>query len=601
MRSALLVALAACGGSQHVSEHRALDLTKYLPATFEADKPKQGEPRSVHVRVWADATVRAQPHWKDDITEQLDYASQLWTPMFGVKLVADEFKDWAREGDPHTALEALAKLDDGKDVTWVVGYIAAGDAASTAMSELGDAHVLGHHVIVRGWADKAETAQVEVRTASLEAKERAEVISAHKRHKQSVVLLHFLGQTLGAIAEADPAWVQHPSYSEKQGTLSDRNRELVQLAIDERLDGGTDPTIAHDVLEAIEKQEWGGWIPLDHDQVVATLRSVVERAKVDQTAADVPPAALEEFERVRGLGKSGQTEAALRELDNLLIAYPANATLHELKCELMIAKPGVADPKTRAACTRTAELAPGDPTVHFAVGEALAKTGDLGGARTELEQAQMKIANLMTGRDDAWRRLVGVYVGLGALTWAEDAIAAGKLDKDPAAAGIAQTRARYGVPRGSKHVRPEAEAALVTAVRNALDLVYANKIGEAERALAMAERKWPGAAGLSAARCDLYLRTGHVDSARAACARSLATDPDDSWALYLSGVLALKDTGESGTKTGVAQLKRAIEVDPALGQAWRALGKAYQRAKDQVAFAQLAQDYQARFGQPLEQ
>jgi predicted Zn-dependent protease len=64
-------------------------------------------------------------------------------------------------------------------------------------------------------------------------------------------------------------------------------------------------------------------------------------------------------------------------------------------------------------------------------------------------------------------------------------------------------------------------------------------------------------------------------------------------------VLALKDTGAGGTKAGVDKLKRAITVDPDLGQAWRALGKAYERAHDAAAHDELAKQYQAKFGQAL--
>ena len=90
-----------------------------------------------------------------------------------------------------------------------------------------------------------------------------------------------------------------------------------------------------------------------------------------------------------------------------------------------------------------------------------------------------------------------------------------------------------------------------------------------------------------------------IDAARAHCQRALAADPDDSWALYLAGVLALKDTSGSGTKAGVEKLKHAIAVDADLGQAWRALGKAYERAHDQAAHDELAKQYQAKFNQAL--
>jgi hypothetical protein len=66
-------------------------------------------------------------------------------------------------------------------------------------------------------------------------------------------------------------------------------------------------------------------------------------------------------------------------------------------------------------------------------------------------------------------------------------------------------------------------------------------------------------------------------------------------------VLALRDTSAAGTKAGIAKLKRAITVDPDLGQAWRALGKAYGRAKDQAALDELNKDYAAKFGANLPQ
>lgn len=596
MRCASLWVLAACGGSQ-LAEHHPADLTKVLPATLEASHAKQGEPRQVHLRVWADPAIRALPHWKEDVADQVDYASQLLTPLLGVRLVVDAIKDWDHVGgDVRDAQKALAAVDDGKDAMWVIGYIAPGDAATRTLSELADAPILGNHIVVRGWSDKPETDALALKLPDLKPAERAEVLAAHKRHKQTVVLLHALAESLGIIAEADPTWIGNPSYSQKQSTFSERSRELMQLAIDARLTGGNDQQIAHGLLENIEKSEWGGWVASSKDEVVKTLRNAVDAGKSGKTAADIPAAAFDQFDRIRELRKRDVKEALI-ELDNLLLAYPGNATMHELKCEIMLDKPGVADKTTRAACARVSELAPGDPSPHFAVGEALARTGDLPGARGELVQAANKINNLNLGQADAWRRLVGIYLGLGALTWTDEAIAAGKLDRDPAAAQVAQTRARYGVPRGAKFVTPAAEPALVAAAREALALIYANKFAQAAQAIAAGETKWRGAPGLEAARCDLALRQGSLDGARAACQRALAADPDESWALYLDGVIALKDA--SGTKLGIEQLKKAIAVDPELGQAWRALGKAYERAKDQPAHDELAKAYLAKFGQAL--
>jgi tetratricopeptide (TPR) repeat protein len=590
----LALALAGCGGG--VAEHRG-SMTRFLPATLESGRKWDGEIRNAKVRIYADAQVRALPHWKEDITDQIDFANQLFQPLVGARLTVESFKDWARTGTPDDALRELTQLDKADGVTWVIGYVAPPETSTSVMSSLGDAQTLGHHVTVRAWAEAPELEALAGRLPDRKDPERGEVVNAHHRHKQTVVLLHMLATTLGAIAEVDPTWIQHVTYSPQQDRFSNRNAELLQLAIYGRLNGDSDPDLAKKIDDAIEKAEWGGWVPAAHDQVIAALHGAIVAGRSGKTFANMPPAAFDEVRRITDLAKQGQTGDALTELDNLLTAYPATAAIHELKCEIMLAKPGVGDKATRAACARVSELAPGDPTVHLAVAEALIRARDIAGARTEIAAAEDKIANLPTGAAEAWRKVIGLYLGMGSLTWTEDAIARAKLAGDPAAASIAATRARYGVPRGARFVAPDQESALVSAVRLALDLIYTNKFGEAERALAAAEKKWPGAPGVTAARCDLAYRKGQFESARSICSRALAADPGDSWALYLSGTLLLRDTAT--TTAGVEKLKRAIEIDPGLGQAWRTLARAYARGHDKAAYDQLAAAYQTRFGQAL--
>src|SRR6187549_220557 len=106
--AAVAALISACSGPQIQSRSvGGADMAKYLPATFEVEKPREGDPRTVRVRVWADAGARAQARWKDDINEQIDYANQLLTPLVGVKLQVDAWKDWTRVGEPHQALGQL--------------------------------------------------------------------------------------------------------------------------------------------------------------------------------------------------------------------------------------------------------------------------------------------------------------------------------------------------------------------------------------------------------------------------------------------------------------------------------------------------------------
>nr|HEX4312640.1 hypothetical protein [Kofleriaceae bacterium] len=594
----------ACGGAspEAAEPKQRVDLSHYLPAQFESEPIKgheKDDPRIAHVRVWTDAAVRVAPKWKDDLTDQIDAANQLLQPLLGVRLQIDAWKDWDRTGDVHGALAQLQAVDAGSDAAWVIGYTGPLDVATKAMSELGDARLLGRHVVVHAWADKPETDLIAMSLPSeMTDGERQEVVGAHRRHKQAAVLLHHLAITLGAVSTTEPSWLDNPLYSAKQTTFPDRTRELLAMSLAERLGGSTDQVIAPKLVEQLDK-EWGGWVAADRDQVVAQLRAIVDAARSGKTAGDVPAEAASQYDRIRELRKR-DAHQALVELDNLLAAYPGNATLHQLKCDIMIDKPGIASKETRAACARVSELAPGDPTPHFAVAEALAAANDIRGARAELVAAEAKIGNLDHGVVEAWKRLADdYYTKLHAPTWAEDALAKGKLDNDPQAIAIHTERVRYGVPRGLKGVAPEDEGALLVAVHKALELTYGNKHGEARKVLDAADKKWPNTPGVLGVRCDLALRDGDIGDARELCARAVQLQPTESWALYLSGVIALKDTSAGAAQVGIAQLKKAIEADPELGQAWRALAQAYARVHDTAALDKLRADYAAKFNQNL--
>src|SRR5688572_5243149 len=226
----VIACVTACGGPQ--IQQRSVggaDMAKFLPAALETEKPREGDPREVKVRVWTDAGVRALPRWKDDINEQIDYANQLLTPLAGVRMQVEAWKEWTRAGEPHQALAQLAEADKGDGVVWVIGYIGAPASASKASAELGLAEPLGKHVVVRGYNEKAEADALAGSLPDLKETERNELIAAHRRHKQTVILLRALAVTLGGIAESDPAWILHPSYSKKQTGFSERNRELFTI------------------------------------------------------------------------------------------------------------------------------------------------------------------------------------------------------------------------------------------------------------------------------------------------------------------------------------------------------------------------------------
>lgn len=595
--AAVVLALVGCGSN--ASNARIEALASALPATLEPSAAFVGEPRVAKVRLWVDAGVRAQPKWRELLLEQIDAASQFWTPLVGVRLEVIAVREWDRKAEPAQALAELTSLDSGDDVAWVIGYTGPDGTASIAMSELGSASLLGKQVIVRDWSPVPETKKLESQLDRLRPEERAEVLAAHRRHKQTVVLLHYLQQSAGAVAEIDEAWIGSRGYSSGLRTVSERERELLSISLKSRLDGEELGSAAARVIDEIERAEAPGWVPADRDAILTQLRAISDRAKLGKVAADVPVEAVAQYERASTLAKGGDVAGALAELEPLLVAYPANASLHQLRCDAMLVQPGVADEKTQSACARVAELAPADPAPFVAMARAWQAAGDRGKARAALQTATDKAKSLpAASAPAALAPILAMYRAMGALTWTEEVLAAMPEGSkaSPDAQWVAGTRARYGVTRGGSFVAPEDEGELVAGIRAALDAIYADKHAEAEQQLAKLSKRWPKAPGIAAVRCDLALRKEQLAAARGYCAAALRADDEQSWAHYLSGILVLRGRD---TKSGIAHLRKAITIDPDLGQAWRALGKALQRVNDTAGYTRLNAEYQARFGQPL--
>jgi tetratricopeptide (TPR) repeat protein len=598
-----MTAIALSCTQQHVKNQRRR-LGEELPATLEAPTKYEGTVRTAKVRVWADAEYRAQNvRWTRGFGDELDYANQLLEPMLGIRLEA-EYKEWDRHA-PNASLREtaaeLALLDPGDDVTWVFGLTSALPLVSSSTDELGVAEVLGGHIVLRGFSDGAERKAFANAFPDLEPEEREEVHDARRRHKQTVLLVHELAHTLGALHETDPGWIMHPAYRPEQASISDRNRELMLIALDDRLRPKElrEPlATAEKLMTAIETADWGGWIAPEKEQMVTELRAEIEAARSGQTASPVPAAAANQYMRARRLADEGKHQDALYELEPIIAAYPGNAAIRMLACSVHLAMSGPKDEAALAVCAKAADLAPGDPSPYIMVASLLATAGDPAGARAQLLLAEARIGNLPSGGADAWIQVAAMYQAMGAVTWAEDAAAKSGIADHPILAWASQVRARYGVPRDGKKfkITPENEPLVVGTVRGILDLVYAGKLDDAAREAKKAEKKWPGAPGILAARCDLEMRQKKEAAAKKTCKKAIAAYDGAAWAHYLLGILILKG---KDTDAGIASLRAATAADPELTQAWRALGKAYARKKDRAALDELRQSYQTRFGRPL--
>ncbi len=593
------------GSTKSAKEVQHDRLGKLYPAQLVALHTEPGAVRTAKIRVWADDDYRAQNvRWQHGFDEQLDYVNQVLIPMLGVK-VEPEYRAWPHHAAPGSALaetlDALAQHDPGEDVAWVVGLTSSLNLVSGSFDQLGVASLGEPHLVIRGHAHGEERAAFERAFPSIGSEVRDQAVEARRRHKTAAVLLHEMAHSLGALHETEPDWVMNAAYTHRAASISERNRELMRIALDDRLRGPSerDPrATARHMLTALEVG-WGGWANEDRELLMSILRGRVGTQASVGESGEVPAAIAEPFRHAEALLARGDGPGAHATLEPLLAAYPAHTKLRLLDCRIELARGGVKDPKATATCTRAASLST-EVEPAIAVAALWLAAGDAAGAHGMLAAAETRVSTLPAAQAaQAWLTLADAYRQLGALTSAERALASGSVAPGAdrgISAWAATTRVRYGVPRDGRRYKLAAsdEAAAVTAVRAIVALVNATKFADATRAAAAAEARWPGLPGVVAARCDLALRRNELAAARALCSRASAQG--SSWALYLSGILELRG---GGTAKGIAQLRAAIALDPELGQAWRSLGKALDRAQATAELAQLRQDYQARFGTAL--
>jgi len=577
-------------------------IAKLFPAQLSARGTWKGEVRVAKLRVWADDEYRAQNvRWQHGFDEELDYANQVMTPMLGIRLEA-EYRQWEHHA-PAERLEehlvALSELDEGDDVVWVVGLTSSLTLVSGSFDLLGLAAVADRHVVLRGYADLEERKAFARVFRDIGQQEREGVLEARRRHKTTCVLIHELAHSLGALHELERDWVMHASYSHHAAQISDRNRELMLITLEDRLKprSARDPRgTAQRLLTALEA-EWPGWDPSDRTILTGQLRAQIG-AQLATGIQGVPAAVADQYRSAEELLARGDHRGAQAVLDPMLAAYPAHAELRLLGCRVELARGAAKDGKAIAVCDRAVAI--GDARTAVKVAAARLAAGDAAGARATMSAAEGRLAKLPAAEAGAgWLALAAQYRAMSAVTWAEAAFARSGAAPDADAetwSWIFETRIRYGIPRDGApwKLAPDDDAAAVTAVHAVMSKSNEGNFAAATKLAAAAEKRWPALPGLLAARCDVAYRSGALSSARAYCSKAIAKAPS-SWALYLLGVIELQSESRAATSAGIERLRKAIEIDPDLRQAWRALAKAYERAGMTAERQRLRLDYQARF------
>jgi tetratricopeptide (TPR) repeat protein len=518
----------------HFAPH-TLDLAPAVPAG--------PEPRRVQLRVYADRDYRSLVvRWQSKMRRQIERLNAVTGPVFNVKFEIESLRDWDRTHfgvDFNHVLDELMKLDEAREVDWVIGLATPLREVASSLHQIGYASLCSRHFLMRGMDDEQESLAIDREFQLLPIEERRRLYGDRKSHKEIVVFLHEWGHTMGLLHHEDRASVMNPAYDSQQRVFTDWEKQVMAMVIERRLGKRGEP-----YPETAELASMLAAAPADEgsNKERAELTAFVrDRAKAVKTNADITAART-----------ASAADFTQQEVDAFNKAVAAvNADRREQAWALLA-------PVVRSVAARKTSAG-------------------------------------------TWTRLAELEAGIGAFTAAEDAIAragSGDAEARKTAERVESARYRMALPLDARKlgVPPDKEPAYAGAFSKAAEAVASAPIAAAQTHVAEMAKAFPGAPGVDVLTCDLELRAKRVAQANKSCEAAVAKFPGATRAHYLLGVIAA-----NARRDAVAEqhFRRVIALDPREEGAWRSLAAMYRTARSKQRLARLRDEHQALLSSPL--
>jgi hypothetical protein len=293
------------------------------------------------------------------------------------------------------------------------------------------------------------------------------------------------------------------------------------------------------------------------------------------------------LKRVFALFEERKFDAALAELEPVLVAQPELVTMQELACELR-ARQAPAAPSTVAQCLKAGEM-PGAGPISW-LHAARAQSADATAAVQSLSRARAAL-DAKSAPAFVWETFAELSLDQRCFTWVE--LATPNLEPDaakPLLDAASKQRRRLGMPPGAVPEAREGEFAKLAA--EAQKRINLDEPKVAAELVAKAEASFPKVAGTLALRCALDELTKKFASAKTACAAALEAQPDNLVARLVSSSL-------SKPEVAIIDLNAIINSDSGYELAYRRLGAIYRKRKDVAGLKKLEEAYVAQFKRPL--
>lgn len=623
----------ACRTPADVQRDSADDL---MPAALAPDEPYYGPLRPLLVRAYADPEHRRLVlGWQLRFYRAVERANPVLRSRFGAELVIESVHPWERPeggGDLHLALLDLARLDPGDDVDFVVGLVAPLATASNAVHDLGMAHVLSPHLVLRGMDDTAEAQALAEAFDKLDEDERQALYRARLRHKEVVVLLHELGHSLGALHVDQEGALMRPTVVAGARQFFDGDAEAMDWGLTARGPGRADSAQAARVRLALadlyrRRSDLG-----DHRgraALIAWLSDAQTKPLGDQALVEAPPSSergedpalggpdapllppprtpASVLAEARALGQDdpeGAWELAQTVARGEVVGLPGEVVppvdpiaLSQVLCELA-ARRRPKDDETKAFCEDAAQKG------GLAFGPWLLLAWVLG-QRDEAPEVQARVLDQVTqrlpaeGAELSWLHLAQMERRLLRLSRAEAAAAkaADLPEADEVKRSCAEVRRLYELRPGERagHLSQDDEAPYARAMGRFRHHLGRQDLLGAQEEMAELSRRF-GKAAPHDELCRFLIERRSLKDARASCEAGAKLRPQAARPQLHLGLLELL-SGRFGP--AVKALEVAKARDPTVPEAWRLLHTAERARGNGPGMARIEDEYRARFGRGI--
>ncbi len=668
----LLALSAACRTPWDIERDRARRLTppkidNQAGASRVSDIPAPSDGTRVNatyqIRIYVDRDYRREAaNWQKEVEELVEQASSITEGLFGAKLHIESIRQWEKYNPKDTlapALDLLARIDSGRDVHWVVGFVGSSSLVNASHDQLGRAYLFARHFVLRGLRNAEEITAIEDSFKYLSSGERDQLIRSRRRHRQTAVFLHEWAHTLGAPHARSPEFINYEQYDSKQERFDEYTTKLIAVSLRHW---------QREALPDAEVQSWGAELQVLLSTVPTGLWDATStqqlRSYVDQMAGSAVASTsgsqlwgqdAGQLNRAEQAMRKGRYRDAREEIAPLAARYPNDPHVQILACQVEAAI-GALTPEASKQCGKAASVAPDDAESQINLAEVHLVRNDIANALKALakvhqqltaeasteaatapskdasaskptvdtpaakaatppwaaipketpssktrgknapEKTPQRPARKLSTEPRIWAYLADLFHRAGCLTWAEDAAKRSlDLEKEREIHTWVVRTRRWLGSGPAGAVPPDREGEFVNAMEKLQERVFTESRRTLKEKIQALRDSFSLAPGPHIAQCEVDYRSGSLAEAKRSCERALALDDEAVQAHY---VLGLAYGAIRQMRPAIAHFERAIELEPGFESCWRALMNAYRSSNKSRELSALRARYQQQFSKP---